>query len=472
MSWRVDRQGSVRIELPDAAHWTRVKFWGLKSLVGYRYGKDHHAIVAAFVVHVEDEKAPGACSQAFEQWAQPYVESFEVAIEHEPPKAVPWTGKIVDIDALVARTATLGVHDEYAVAYATYPAWKRSCLVMGVAIPARDELERAKAVRDRFATELLPHVRVTASEEPKERYSRVVSGRGKEVALVALAACAFATASPIAKGIAGLSFAGIGAGRCAVAAVGLWAVAPAATWRGVGALEPRRRLALVGAGLLLAAHFALFLAGLQATSLPAAAAMVSLEPIAVVVAAWVAFGVRPNGKEWAGIAIATLGAAAVMAAAGAGEGEVHGNTLAGDLLLLAAVVLFGAYVAFARGMRDAMPTTPYAACVYTVAALALAPLLIALDVGGARPPTAPLSAWLGVAALGLGPTLLGHTLVQRAARHVSPSVVALVSPGETAGAILIGAVTGHVPTPLEWVGAAVIVAGASVTVIQPLRGSS
>jgi hypothetical protein len=169
-TWRADRQGSVRIELPDAAHWTRVKFWGVKSLVGYRYGKDHHAIVAAFVVHVDDETAPGACSAAFEQWAQPYVDSFEVAIEHDPPRAVPWNGKIVDIDALVARTATLGVHDEYAVAYATYPAWKRACIVMGVAIPARDELERAKAVRDRFATDLLPRMRVLSAEEPKERY--------------------------------------------------------------------------------------------------------------------------------------------------------------------------------------------------------------------------------------------------------------------------------------------------------------
>ena len=169
-SWRADRQGSVRIELPDAAHWTRVKFWGVKSLVGYRYGKDHHAIVAAFVVHVDDETVPGACGTAFEQWAQPYVDSFEVAIEHDPPRAVPWNGKIVDIDALVARTATLGVHDEYAVAYATYPAWKKSCIVMGIAIPARDELERAKAVRDRFATEILPHIRVLSAEEPKERY--------------------------------------------------------------------------------------------------------------------------------------------------------------------------------------------------------------------------------------------------------------------------------------------------------------
>jgi hypothetical protein len=168
--WRIDRQGSVRIELPDAAHWTRVKFWGVKSLVGYRYGKDHHAIVAAFVIHVDDETAPGACGKAFEEWAQPYVDSFEVAIEHDPPQAIPWNGKIVDIDSVVARTATLGVRDEYAAVYATYPAWKKACLIMGVAIPARDELERAKAVRDRFATEILPHVRVLASEEPKESY--------------------------------------------------------------------------------------------------------------------------------------------------------------------------------------------------------------------------------------------------------------------------------------------------------------
>jgi hypothetical protein len=168
--WRMDRQASLRIELPDATHWTRVKFWGVKSLVGFRYGKDHHAIVAGFVVPVEDGTAPGACGAAFEQWAQPYVDSFEVAIEHDPPRAVPWSGKIVDIDSLVARTATLGVRDEYAVAYATYPAWPKACLVVGIAVPARDELDRAKAVRDRFATEVLPALRVMADSEPKERY--------------------------------------------------------------------------------------------------------------------------------------------------------------------------------------------------------------------------------------------------------------------------------------------------------------
>jgi drug/metabolite transporter (DMT)-like permease len=278
----------------------------------------------------------------------------------------------------------------------------------------------------------------------------------REIALVALAACAFATASPIAKSLHGLSFAGIGAGRCAVAAVALWAMSsmsPVAAWR---ALDRPRRVALLGAGLLLGAHFGLFLAGLLTTSLPAAAALVALEPVAVVVAAWVAFGVRPRRWEMAGIAIATVGAA--VASRGAGQGE---HRLLGDALVLGAVVVFGVYVAFARGLRDALPTTPYAASVYTGAALVLAPLSLVLDAGASG---IPASTWLGVAALGLVPTLVGHTLVQRAARHVSPSLVALASPGETVGAILIGAATSHMPTPLEWTGAAIVVIGAVVTV--------
>jgi hypothetical protein len=170
LGWRVDRQNSVRVELPDAEHWLRVKFWGLKSLVGFRYGKDHHAIVGGVVVHVDDETAPGACGTAFEQWAQPWVDAFEVALERDPPRAVAFQGKIADVESLVAKTATLGVRDEYAVAYATYPVWKGACLVLGVAVPARGELERAKAVRDRFAGDILPRVQVTAAEEPKESY--------------------------------------------------------------------------------------------------------------------------------------------------------------------------------------------------------------------------------------------------------------------------------------------------------------
>jgi hypothetical protein len=170
LGWRIDKQRSIRIDLPDAAHWTRVKFWGVPSLVGFRYGKDHHAIVAAFITHVDDNSVRGACPASFEKLARPVLDSFDVELERQPPRAENWRGGIVDTLSVDAKTATLIDHDSYAAAFATYPAWPGACLVVGVAVPARDDLERARAVRDRFVESVLGTVDVRAKEEPPERY--------------------------------------------------------------------------------------------------------------------------------------------------------------------------------------------------------------------------------------------------------------------------------------------------------------
>jgi hypothetical protein len=170
LGWAVDRQQSVRVLLPDQPHWLRVTFWGKKSLVAFRYGKAHHAVLGGFVLHVADAATQGACGEAFEKWAKPWLELFEVDVVHDAPTAANWGGKIVDIDSLVATMATLGMHDQYVGAYAAYPAWPGACLVLGVAIPARGELDRARAVRDRFATEVLPKLVVMTKIEPKESY--------------------------------------------------------------------------------------------------------------------------------------------------------------------------------------------------------------------------------------------------------------------------------------------------------------
>ena len=84
-----------------------MKFWGLKSLVGFRYGKEHHAVVAATVMHVPDGAPQGACTKSFEDWAMPWVQAFEVELERDPPRALPWKDRIVDVDVLYARAATL-----------------------------------------------------------------------------------------------------------------------------------------------------------------------------------------------------------------------------------------------------------------------------------------------------------------------------------------------------------------------------
>jgi hypothetical protein len=173
---RPDKQNSVRIPLPDGANWTRVKFWGVPSLVGFRYGKDHHAIVGGWVIEADDNTSEGACTKNFEKLAKPVVDAFDVDLEHEPPSAFTWkfrtdpTVHVVAVDAVFARTATLAARDRYAGAYAAYPVWKNRCFVLGVAVPVREEEARARQVRDRFVQDVFPKVEVLASEEPKERY--------------------------------------------------------------------------------------------------------------------------------------------------------------------------------------------------------------------------------------------------------------------------------------------------------------
>lgn len=234
--------------------------------------------------------------------------------------------------------------------------------------------------------------------------------------------------------------------------------------REIATLSNRQRAGVAFAGALLAGHFALFLAGLGSTSLAAAVALVSLEPIAVVLAAFVAFRVRPSLRETVGLGVATIGALVVASAAGQGEHRV-----VGDVLVLGAVVLYGAYVAAARGLRDALSPLPYAVAVYAVASLVLLPFAIPLAMHAPALPAR--GALVAVMTMALIPTAIGHSLVQTTARRASPALVALVAPGETVGSLAIGAfVMGTPPTWIEGVGAAIILVGATVVAIS--RGSS
>ena len=169
----VDHQRSVRILVPDAPHWTRVKFFGIPTLLGLRYGKDHHAVIGVTVQHVDAEIAPelagAACSKAFEAWGASWLDAFDVDVAREDPQTFPWRHGVASLMRSYAKAASLAVRDGFAVAYASYPAWKGACLIVGIAVPARDDEARAREARDRFARDVLPRVWVIAKEEPKGR---------------------------------------------------------------------------------------------------------------------------------------------------------------------------------------------------------------------------------------------------------------------------------------------------------------
>jgi drug/metabolite transporter (DMT)-like permease len=285
-----------------------------------------------------------------------------------------------------------------------------------------------------------------------------VQNRGRTVALIVVASVAFATSGPFGKIAATVPAIAVAAMRTGLAAMLLALVDLRGLVRALRGLNRRQRIGVFVAGTLLGGHLALFLAGLASTSLAAAVSLVSLEPLAVVLAAFIAFRLRPTRLELAGLLVATVGAFVVASGAGAGE-----HRLSGDLIVLVAVALFGAYVASARGLRDALPATPYAAAVYGTSAVVLLPVAIPLLLTSSAPTFEASAAILGLALI---PTLIGHTIVQRAARDAPPALVALVCPGETLGAIAIGAVFMRTPPTLrEGIGAAIVLAGATLAIV-------
>lgn len=290
----------------------------------------------------------------------------------------------------------------------------------------------------------------------------VRTDRARAVAFVLAAGIAFSTSGPLARSARPEHPVAIALGRVAIASLVLFALDARGVLRGLAAAPRRARTAVIASGALLGAHFACFLLGLDLTSLPAAIALVSLEPLSVVVAAWLAFGDRPTRGEALGVLVATAGA--VVVARGAGSGE---HRLVGDLLVVAAVVLYGAYVAAARAMSDAIAPRASAAAVYAVAAVVLVPILAwAPARAGSVIVPVPAHAAVAIVALALVPTLIGHTSVQAAARTLPPSTVALVSPGETVFGIAISAfVLGAWPTATEWAGAALVVLGATLAIL-------
>ena len=285
-----------------------------------------------------------------------------------------------------------------------------------------------------------------------------MKNRGRTIALIVVASLAFATSGPFGKIAATVPAIAVAAMRTGLAAVVLAAVDLRGFVAAMKKLHRKQRIGVFVAGALLGGHLALFLAGLASTSLAAAVSLVSLEPLAVVLAAFIAFRLKPTRLELVGLLVATAGAFVVASGAGAGE-----HRLTGDLIVLVAVALFGAYVASARGLRDALPATPYAAAVYGTSALVLLPVAVPLLWAAPAPSFDASAAILGLALI---PTLIGHTIVQRAARDAPPALVALVCPGETLGSIAIGAAFMHAtPTLREGIGAAIVLAGATLAIL-------
>jgi hypothetical protein len=158
------------VPLPDWKNWRRIRYFGVPTFVGFRYGDDHHAVIAVWVRDADEGTTPERCVELFEKWGEPTAHSFSVKVG-EPvvtrsqwnpipdvkPEVVAAAGpdptREVVIKSVDAEVSTLFKTTSYAAAYAGYVMWPRTCTIFGVAVPVRESEELAREVRDRYVND-------------------------------------------------------------------------------------------------------------------------------------------------------------------------------------------------------------------------------------------------------------------------------------------------------------------------------
>jgi drug/metabolite transporter (DMT)-like permease len=228
----------------------------------------------------------------------------------------------------------------------------------------------------------------------------------------------------------------------------------------IRAITHREALLILVAGVVLALHFAAWVAALQRTSVVAGVVLVTTQPLFVGLAAWPLLRERPSRQLVLAIAVAGLGAL-LLASDDLGDR----GSLGGDLLALLGAVFAAAYLIAGRRLREARSTLVYAGLVYAMAAVALLAMLVA---SGEPVRGHPREAYVYIVLLALVPQLIGHTAFNWALGSLTAGVVAIAILGEPVVATLIAAVLlDETPSAVQLLGGAVVLAGVYLGLRRP-----
>jgi drug/metabolite transporter (DMT)-like permease len=193
---------------------------------------------------------------------------------------------------------------------------------------------------------------------------------------------------------------------------------------------------LLAPGLLLSAHFQCWVLSLRHTSVANATFIFSLNPVLFAVVERFGSRRRLAPSALVSLALALAGALWLFLLGGGRLGRL------GDLLALAATLLYVSYLLAARRFAGRVPHLAFAQTLYFWGGLAgLAVAALAGSLAEVRPGDAGSLAAL--AGLVLLPTLVGHTSINYGVRHLAPLTVSFFSLSEpliatSAAALLLG----------------------------------
>jgi drug/metabolite transporter (DMT)-like permease len=189
-------------------------------------------------------------------------------------------------------------------------------------------------------------------------------------------------------------------------------------------------LLAAGAGLLLAIHFATWIASLEYTTIARSVLLVSTSPIWVAVIQLAIGRGAPSPATLLALALAVAGAAIVSGSPLAGA-----SALVGDLLAIAGGIGLAGYLLLSREAQSTLPFRTYLGAAYGTASVALWCAVFLADV---RATGFDTGTWWALAGMAVVSQLIGHSGYNWALRHLDALFVAVVSVGEPVLASALG----------------------------------
>ena len=220
---------------------------------------------------------------------------------------------------------------------------------------------------------------------------------------------------------------------------------------------------LAASGLCLAAHFALWITSLSHTSVASSVLLVTTTPIFVAVAGHFYLSDRLGWLTTAAVIVSIAGGV-IIAAGDWVEGD---RRLYGDALALAGAVAVAGYLLVGRRVRSSIPTLPYIAVVYAVAA---AVLIIGALGSGSQMTGLPMESYFWMAMAALVPQVIGHSLMNWALGYWPAVNITLAVRAEPVLAALVAIpVLGEIPAWTVIPGGALLMLGMYLAIHSEAR---
>ncbi|MNC26707.1 4-amino-4-deoxy-L-arabinose-phosphoundecaprenol flippase subunit ArnE [compost metagenome] len=222
------------------------------------------------------------------------------------------------------------------------------------------------------------------------------------------------------------------------------------------ALRRKDWLLLGASGVLLALHFLLWMGSLKYTSVASSTMIMALEPVFIMLGAYIMYKEKSTGAAILGLAIAIFGVVFI----GWGDIGLSSDNLKGDLLSVGGTVAVAGHLLIGQKLVARMPSYLYSLIVFISAAAVFA---IYNWLAGIPFVDYPPREWGIFVLLAVVPTVFGHILFNWLLQFTSATTVSMNILGEPVGAsILAFLLLGEQLTGLQWTGGVLVMGGLAV----------